>query len=42
VRVIGWCEKCRKVKRVRVNLSQFPRGIGGIYVGVCDDCEEGT
>lgn len=39
MKIHGWCEKCRKVKRVEVSgagMASLARG--GVVVGVCDEC----
>lgn len=33
--VHGWCHKCRKFKRVRVDMPDA----NGVQIGTCDDCE---
>jgi len=35
MRVIGWCELCKKFKSVRVL-----RWFGQAAIGVCDDCDD--
>jgi hypothetical protein len=36
--VHGYCMKCHKVKRVRVNMSTYRPG-QPVQVGVCSNCE---
>jgi hypothetical protein len=37
VKIIGYCEKCRRVKHVTVKWPN-PRGVS---IGVCDECRDG-
>lgn len=36
MRMIGWCEKCRKVKQVTVRRM----GTSRVPMGICDACRD--
>ena len=36
----GWCEKCRKIKRVRVSGAGMARLGRGVATGICDACQQ--
>jgi hypothetical protein len=37
MRLRGWCERCHRIRVVRVNTAWHGKGIP---VGECDDCRE--
>ena len=37
----GWCDKCRKIKRVNVSSAGMVNlAKKGVPFGICDDCQE--
>lgn len=40
MRLHGWCESCRRIKRVTVSGSQLARAGRGVVNGICDECQE--
>jgi len=41
VRIIGFCQKCRRIKNVRVSSGgMVALAQGHVAVGVCADCEK--
>lgn len=36
MKIHGWCEKCRKIKRVTVRIPRH----GAVQIGVCDACQD--
>lgn len=39
MKTIGWCEKCHRVRRVRVSAYGYMKP-NSAPTGICDDCEE--
>lgn len=38
MRMVGWCERCHRIRQVRVNLSRWTGR--GVPVGICWECEQ--
>jgi hypothetical protein len=37
MRLTGFCERCHRIRRVRVNFGRWTGR--GVPVGICDDCD---
>jgi len=39
MRLVGYCERCRKIRYVRVSAAGLALATRGVATGVCSDCE---
>lgn len=43
MRIVGWCEKCRRIRPVRVTNAEATRALSRgrrVAVGTCTQCED--
>lgn len=41
MRIHGWCERCHRVRLVRVTSQGLIRlAMGSAAIGICDECED--